>query len=258
VHPIYQSLIRERVRYAIAAARAIQPLEHSGVKGAIREVLMADLFRPLLPADIGVATGVLISAIDQRQSGQQDIIVFNKRILPPILFEQGPAIVPVESALVSIEVKSKLTATELQLAHESAVTVLNLGMHSGTRDATGNRIDSRASAVSSFLLALDTDLTPGGKTEVQRYKEYLGENHPVLSGICVVGRTSWWPTERVIYNLPSKKYFKEDGAPITGEWREVPSDANHSEVLELIGGILDLVERIGLSRGRPSLYSYLE
>lgn len=258
MHQLYRSLVSERVRYAIAAAHAVQPLEHSGVKGAIREVLMADLFRPLLPADIGVATGILISAFDQHQSGQQDIIIFNKRILPPILFEQGPAIVPVESALVCIEVKSKLTSTELQLAHESALTVRNLDMHSGARDANGQWIDVRASAVSSIVLALDTDLTPGGKTEVQRYKEHLGQNHPVLGGICVAGRSSWWPTERVIYDRPSGTYFKEDKTPITGEWREVPSDENHSEILEMIGGILDLAQRIGASRGQPPLHSYFK
>jgi hypothetical protein len=62
MNDLYHRLFRERIQYAIASARAVQPLEHSGVKGAIREVLIADLFRPLLPADIGVATGILISA----------------------------------------------------------------------------------------------------------------------------------------------------------------------------------------------------
>jgi hypothetical protein len=258
MHLLYQSLIGERIRYAITAARAVQSLEHSGVKGAIREVLITDLFRPLLPADIGVASGIIISAFDQRQSGQQDIIIFNKRILPPILFEQGPAIVPVESALVSIEVKSKLTATELQIAHENAKTVRNLEMLSGTCDASGKWVDVRTTAVILFLLALDTDLTAGGKTEIQRYKELLGEDHPVFGGICIVGRTSWWPTETVIYDRPSKKYFKKDGTPITGNWLEVPSDNNHSEVLALIGHIYDLAHRIGASRGQPPLHNYLK
>jgi len=219
---------------------------------------MADLFRPLLPADIGVASGILISAFDQGQSGQQDIIVFNKRILPPILFERGPAIVPAESALISIEVKSRLTSTELQLAHESAKTVRGLDMHSGTRDANGKWIDVRSSAVSSIVLALDTDLAIGGKTEVQRYKEQLGQDQSMLAGICVAGRGSWWPTERVIHDRPSGTYFKEDETPITGEWREVSSDVDHSEILELIGGILDLAQRIGTSRGQPPLSSYLK
>src|SRR6266851_1663236 len=132
MHPLYRNLMVERIRYAVAAARAAQKLEHAGVKGAIREVLIADLFRPLLPADIGVASGILISAYDQAQSSQQDIILFDRRILPPILFEQGPAIVPIESALICFEIKSRLTATELRSAHEGAKTVRSLGLQSGT------------------------------------------------------------------------------------------------------------------------------
>lgn len=255
---LYQSLFRERIRYAISVARAVQPLEHSGVKDAIREVLIADLFLPLFPADIGIATGILISAFDQRQSAQQDIIIFDKRILPPILFEQGPAIVPVEAALICIEVKSKLTATELQKAHENALTVRDLGVHSGHREENGNWVDNVSSMVSSILLSLDTDLTETGKSEVQRYKEQLGENHPALASICIVGRGLWYQTEKVIYRHQSNSYIKEDKTAITGKWGNVQSDANHSEVLELIASILELAQRIASSRGQPPLHSYLK
>lgn len=87
---LYRNLVIERVRYAVAAARAAQPLEHSGTKGSIREVLMADLFRPLLPADLGIASGIVISAFDDAQSAQQDIIIFDKRIIPPFSSPKVP------------------------------------------------------------------------------------------------------------------------------------------------------------------------
>ena len=61
MNKLYRSLVVERIRTALATARAVSTVEHAGVKGEIREVLIADLFRPLLPADIGVATGILIS-----------------------------------------------------------------------------------------------------------------------------------------------------------------------------------------------------
>ena len=57
---LYRSVIVERLRAALSAARTVQSLEHQGVKGAIRAVLIGDLFRPMLPADIGIETGVLI------------------------------------------------------------------------------------------------------------------------------------------------------------------------------------------------------
>jgi hypothetical protein len=256
VHSVYRGLVLERVRYALAAARAAHSLEHAGVKGAIREVLIADLFRPLLPADIGIASGILISAFDEGQSAQQDIIIFDRRIIPPIFFEQGPVIVPVESALICIEVKSKLTATELRKANDSAKSVRDLDLHTGKRDDKGNWIDGRASAVSSLLLALDTDLTVGGQSEMERYKDLLANEHPSLHGLCVAGRSAWFPTERVIYNKPSGTYFKEDHTSILGTWREVPCDGEHSEMLEFLRVIIQLMQAIAPSRGQPPLHAY--
>ncbi len=257
MHSVYRGIVLERIRYALAAARAAQPLEHAGVKGAIREVLMTDLFRPLLPADIGIASGVLISAFDQGQSAQQDVIIFDKRIVPPILFEQGPAIVPVESALVCIEIKSKLTATELRSAHDSAKTVQNLSLHSGKPDDKDEWVDDLSNAlVISLLLALDTDLTAAGQNEVDRYKTLLAGDQPSLSGICVAGRCAWFRTENVIYDQASGKYFKEDYTPILGTWREVPSDSQHAEMLEFLTGVIQIMQVIGPKRGQPPLSCY--
>jgi len=219
---------------------------------------MADLFRPLLPSDIGIASGVLISAFDEGQSAQQDIIIFDRRIIPPILFEQGPAIVPVESALVCIEVKSKLTASELRKAHDSANSVRGLYLHSGTRDRNGRWVGGRSSGISSQLLALDTDLTAGGLSESERYKTLLNGEMPWIAGICVAGRSYSSPTERVIFDKPSGRFFKEDGTPVLGTWRDVPSDGEHAEMLELIGGIIQLIQRIGSMRGQPPLDAYFK
>jgi hypothetical protein len=252
----------ERIRHSVAAARAAQGLEHAGVKGAIREVLIADLFRPLLPADVGVATGILISAYGQAQSSQQDIILFDKRILPPILFEQGPAIIPIESALICIEIKSRLTATEIRAAHEGAKTVWDLGIQSGTRDKAGKYIDVQTSGVSSVLLALETDLTGGGETEVQRYKKLIAEAHPTLHGICIVGRTSWWPTERLTYDFPSGKWLNDDdtvaGEWRTESWREVLTGDDHAEIIELVAHLPGVIQRIAVSRGQPPFEGYLK
>ncbi len=239
---VYRNLVIERIRYALAAARAAQPLEHAGVKGAIREVLMADLFRPLLPADLGIASGIVISAFDEGQSAQQDIVIFDKRIIPPILFEQGPAIIPVESALVCIEVKSRLTATELRAAHTNALSLKNVSLHAGNRDEHGNWIERRTPGPSPMLLALDTDLMLGGESEVDRYKTVLSGKHNCFSCICVAGRACLFPTEQLIYDRPTGTFFKADHTPILGTWREVSADTEHAEMLAF--------SQMGTSRSR--------
>jgi hypothetical protein len=164
----------------------------------------------------------------------------------------------VEAALVCIEVKSKLDATELRKAHENAKTVLNLDILGGNYDQYGNPMGGRTSAPRSLLFALDSDLTTSGKTEIDRYKKLLGNNYPIFASICVVNRGSWWPTENVIYDRQTKAFLKRDGKDITGEWREVWADPNHSEVLEFISGVLHFTQNIAGSRGQPPLHAYLK
>jgi hypothetical protein len=254
---LYRAAFTARATYALQVARAVAPLEHSGVKGAIREVLVADLFRPLLPADVGITTGVVISAHEQAQSAQQDIIIFNRRILPPILFSEGPALIPVESALATIEVKSRLSSTELKAAHDNALSLRRLGMLSGTQDKDGKFVDVPTSGVTPLLFALDTDLSQAGQSEKDRYLSLFGEDPPVIRGICVAGRTSWWPTAPAVFDYPSGKYITPDGSPFQNTWKETKADEHHSEILRLLAGLYSLIERVALNRGRPPLKSYL-
>lgn len=62
MHTIYREFVGTSVRSAVDRARACSGIDHAGVKGTIREILVADLLRPLLPADIGIGTGNVISA----------------------------------------------------------------------------------------------------------------------------------------------------------------------------------------------------
>jgi hypothetical protein len=243
------------------------------VKGAVRETLVADLFRPLLPTDFGVATGIIISAENQ-QSAQQDIVVFDRRVLPPLLFEGGPTLIPVESALATIEVKSCLNATELKAAQENARTVRNLTMLSGARDDRGTFIDPRIisdigetllaathhqhSVPTSLLFALDSDLSPTGKTEITRHTECCSDDPNLLRGMCVVGRGFWGPTQRVVFDRPTGKYLTFNSEPLRTEWSTIAiADAEHAEVLAVIESIHHLVLRVAMGRGQPSLGGYL-
>jgi hypothetical protein len=256
---IYKQLVVERIRFALEAAKAARTLENRGVKGAIREVLIADLFRPLLPSDMGIASGVLISAFDEGQSAQQDIIIFNKRIISPLLFEQGPAIVPVESALACIEIKSRLTAQEVRKAHESAISVRKLSRHSGFRDESGEWVDTRSSGVTSLLFALETDLVTQGESEWERYLKLIGDEYPELNSICVPCRGFWHTDEQgVFFDMGVGKYFRKDHSPLQRTGGFIPPSAEYAEVSRFLGGIIDTCQRVGPTRGIPPLSSYFE
>jgi hypothetical protein len=246
------------VRFAIASARAAADLEHAGVKGAIREVLIADLFRPLLPADIGAATGILISAFDNKQSAQQDIVLFDRHVLPPLLFEQGPAIIPVESAFATVEVKSCLSATELKNAHDNARTTMDLDLQSGVQDKHGAWLNIPTPGPSPLLFALGSDLAAGGKTEVKRYAEARASDPPFIRGICVAGKGSYWPQERFVFDKPSGSFLTQDDNALRDEWYEVTADGEHQEILEVLRAIHKLMLEVTSSRIQPPLHGYLK
>ena len=126
----YRSLFVSRVAAAIGAAKAAAAVTQSGVKGTIREILVRDLFRPLLPSDLGVGTGQIATAKNEL-SPQQDVVIFDRRILPSVLFEETVGIFPVESVLATVEVKTTLTAAELRSAYDNAKRIHSYSYLSG-------------------------------------------------------------------------------------------------------------------------------
>jgi hypothetical protein len=232
----YRSLFVSRVAAAIGAARAAAAVTQTGVKGTIREILVRDLFRPLLPSDLGIGTGQ-IATVNNELSPQQDVVIYDRRILPPVLFEETVGIFPVESVLAAIEVKTTLTAVELRAAHDNAKTLLGYSYLSGERNReSGQPVFHAVEKVISAIFALNSDLTIGGKTELERYKELHAIGDPPVRAICVSGRGYWF---------------------YSGEWSYVPPDAEHQESLSFIVGLLETFARVGLTRRRPGLVAYL-
>ena len=201
MNTVYREIIRARAEAAIGAARAVTGIGHTGLKGQLREIVIRDLLRPLFPSDIGLGTGVIITAANQ-QSQEQDVVVFDKWIVPPILLEGATGLFPIESVIYGIEIKSKLTATELKSSIDSARQLASMVYVTGEYDTADKPIEptSVVQALIPTILAFDSDLSESGKTELERYLEVWGgftKEPPPIRMICVVGRGLWaWkPTE---------------------------------------------------------------
>jgi hypothetical protein len=192
MNTVYRALMLARVGAAVGAAKAVTNVKHEGLKGQLREIVIRDLFRPLLPSDVGVGTGEIISA-DNRQSTEQDVVIFDKRILPPMVLESAKGIFPIESVLYAIEVKSKMTANEVKTSDKSATELIRFMYQSGDHDGSGKPRQHIVEKVISCVFAFETDLTLKGKSEIERYDEIRDSKYaPALRAICVVGRGYWY------------------------------------------------------------------
>ena len=233
---LYRDLILSKVKTAIDNAKAVSPMSHQGLKGQLREILVRDLFKPLLPPGFGLGTGEIIT-VDDRQSKQQDVVLFDKNILPPILFEGTSGLFPIESVLYSIEIKSKLTAQEIKDSHANAAELQKLNYQSGCYDALGQPLPHTFERLIPALFAFDTDLSCDGKNDIERYDEIRGSDQPALVVLCVVGRGYW--------------YWKDD------QWVAWKRDYEFTEVVGFIAGVMNTYRRIASTRNQPRLGNYL-
>lgn len=233
----YQALLRSKIKAAIEKARAASAFSHQGVKGAVLEILIGELFKPLLPADVGVGTGQIIDCYNTPMSPQVDIILYDKSILPPVLIDERLGIFPVESVLYTIEVKTTLNATELRAAHQSALKLSKFGYLPGLTDEIGKDKNHPVERVRSVIFALSSDLTGTGISEADRYKKIYGNDPAHLRAICVAGTEYWY----------------DDG----DSWIGAKFTDEFDEVLAFIGGVTNTYKKVSQSRHNPLLGKYI-
>lgn len=80
-------------------------LNHRGEKGSFREEFVKQLLVSVLPGHYGVGSGVVVDRWG-RQSPQVDLVIYDKRRMPPLLERDGHGIYPIDSVLRVLEVKS--------------------------------------------------------------------------------------------------------------------------------------------------------
>lgn len=221
-------LLRARIAGVVAQAAALSAVQHSGLRGQLREILAAGLLRPLLPPGFGLATGEVVSAYNDH-SPQVDIIVYDQAKVPPLLVDEAVGLVPIEAAIATIEVKSVLTATELRSSHESAKRIQALPFAPAVDGSTQIPLSPLTA-----LFAFGSDLTE--RTELDRYRTQGGNDDRGLLQVCVVGHST---------------FFR------CGNGWHVPNcGGEHGEVLAFIGCFLNQLPVFAESRRRPNLLQY--
>jgi hypothetical protein len=67
-------------------------LQHRGLRGRFRELLIDNLLSPWLPPYIASGTGMIIASENAiRQSTQDDVILYDRSIVPPVLVSPNHA-----------------------------------------------------------------------------------------------------------------------------------------------------------------------
>jgi hypothetical protein len=224
----------------VDAARALIGVQHKGLKGRLREVVIRDLLRPLFPTDIGLGSGEIVDTQD-RHSTEQDIVIYDKAILPPFLLEERDGLFPVESVLYTIEVKSVLDSGGLRKSHQDAKQLDDFYYAAGEYNSDDCPIPGTCERIIPCVFAFASDLSGNGADEVERYDGIWQEDsdEPVIRVLCVVDRDtwSWWPNQKT--------------------WRQMARRGDPlEEVVAFVAGILNTYSRVRATRGQPRIGLY--
>ena len=174
------------IKGLIGEADALKKLNHKSLKGQLRELLATRLLAKLLTIQFGIGSGVIINQLGM-QSPQTDIIIYDRRILPPFIEEQRIGLYPAECVLATIEVKSQVTkaiigkyAKSAQVSHDQLYDPL----------CSHYRDYDKIRPFCCLFGFNDNDICKG-LGENEKIYDWMMKNAKPLFGVCVLNKFSW-------------------------------------------------------------------
>jgi Domain of unknown function (DUF6602) len=246
-NPLYAADLRVRIEAALASAEHAVAIDHPGLVGTIREILVRELLRPILPPNVSIGTGKIVDHVGTA-SAEVDIVLYDRSLMPPLLYGQSGdlGVFPVEACIYAIQVKSTSTAGNLDQVIEQG---RSLGDLTYLREACGpnghpiNRVMPLYFAFKSDLgnPTADQDDAPEITRWVGRHNPadfqfedvrdddaWIALPFPPIRILCVVGQGYGF------YNGRHYSTYKSDGAA--------------GEVVALITGIANTLLGFGTRR----------
>jgi hypothetical protein len=119
---IFKAVLDAAARQLHIASNEATAFQHTGIRGDERAAALASFLREHLPSTIGVAKGEAIDFRDRR-TGQLDILIYDSDMASPISSQSENVLIPAESLLAVIEVKTTLTQNDLNACYAGAKKV---------------------------------------------------------------------------------------------------------------------------------------
>ena len=189
------SRLRSDATHVIALAEHESRLQHLGLKGRFRELLIDNILTPWLPPYVSCGTGMIIAAENKRRdSTQDDIIIYDKSLAPPVLASNSApeGVFLLNSVLARVEVKSTLRRKDAKDFVKSSLEIAD--MKFSVRPNCVSALESPFNLL--FAFASDAKGGDDPDFEVKRLHEVMAEcgvdpGWGIVSMLCVPGKGFW-------------------------------------------------------------------
>lgn len=176
--------------HLLKAAENEEKVAHLGLRGRFRELLVDNLLSPWLPPYVSCGTGIIISQEDiKRNHTQDDIILFDRSLTPPILasnnLREGAFLF--NSVLARIEVKSCITLSGFHNFCESSQEMSRMKFSARTN------FETPVTGPLNLLFAYKSDISGDELPRFTKKMVELGINPTsgIISIICIPGKGLW-------------------------------------------------------------------
>jgi hypothetical protein len=109
---LFRDRLNKLIQECLSSAQDCIQIEHNGLAGDVRQILVEKLLIPLLPEGIHIGRGKVTDSMGNLSS-ETDIIIYDRRTIPPVLYDEKVGIFPIEIVYYVIEVKTTLTKQEV-------------------------------------------------------------------------------------------------------------------------------------------------
>lgn len=183
---VYYNLIVERIsRAASEAAICAKSIDHSALSGSIREIALRNCIKPYLTHSFKCGTGKVVDTTGHLTK-QIDLLVYETKLVPPLMLNEEVGIFPAECCEYAFEVKSTITAAEIRSAIEVGKSIRSLKRFPKTQE--DGTIHYEKSGLRNVLFAFGSDIEGD---EMERYLKY-DATPPVFTVILVLGKGYWF------------------------------------------------------------------
>lgn len=180
---MFQKAIAVATKHMIQLYELAGGLEHEGEKGAFREYFVSSLIKPCLPFHFDVGSGVVVDRYG-KQSRQSDVIIYDKRMMPPILEVGGRGIYPIDSVMCVLEVKSCLKSSHYNSLADAAFRL-------SPRNIDGLKVCVKGNLEKGEtyypLYAIFSFTSDAEKDELVRAREQVGNGYEISELFKLIG-----------------------------------------------------------------------
>lgn len=229
--PVLEVLLNN-IKILVDSSKLGNTIEHSGLKGKVKEELLSNFFLIYLSRKWEIGNGKIQDG-NGNLSAETDLIIYDGDSLPKSMLSSNVGVYPIESCRYVFEVKSTINATEIK----STIKKFNVLKKFNSR---GQKRPFRV------LFAYSSDLKT--ENEIERIKKYDADFHtnPAIDILLVIGKGYWSHAKRNYLFQESKQ------KATTSFYYESISKQNNFEIAMLLSAMLNT-----LSPELPSFSAYI-